>query len=207
MPVEVDQDQRLAEIARATIEVARERGPRGVTLRSVADRLGRSTAFITNYVPSRAQLMVNALERAQRNWSTERAEWLEGRSGLQRLAELARWMCTSSADDQTLRALWIEAIADVKGAARDAYEVVRSTTDSTYDEFLRSAEATAHERAKAIADILYLYCRGFHVKTVEDPQAWTGERVNHTLEYLLQVLLSSADAQVSTPPASSAVER
>lgn len=188
MPIDVDEAVRLSEIARATIRVAEERGGRGVTLRSVADHLGRSTAFITNFVPSRAQLIVNALEYAQVDWNEDRQRQLEGNVGAGRLAALARWMCSTTEDDQVLRGLWIEAIADVR-AATPAYDVVRSVTDETYAEFLRGANELDRAEAQEIADVLYLFCRGFHVKSVEDPDSWTDPRATAALETLLNVLV------------------
>jgi len=191
MPIEVDASERLAEIARATVAVARKRGTRAVTVRAVAEELGRSTAFITYFVPSRARLMVNALEHAQVHWQRERADHLGEQTGVARLVALARWMCTTSAEDTVLRSLWIEVIADIRGDNREAYNVVRATTDSTYDEFLRSAQQTIHSDATAVADILYLYGRGFHVKSVEDPQDWTADRVNRSLDTLVRALLGT----------------
>lgn len=190
MPIEVDASERLAEIAMATVAVARERGTRGVTVRSVADQLGRSTAFITHFVASRTQLMVNALEHAQVHWEQDRAAHLRGLSGWERLVALARWMCSTADGDAVLRSLWIEVIADVRGDNRAAYDIVRATTASTYGEFLSCATEVSRHEAREIADILYLFGRGFHVKSIEDPLGWTTERVNRSLEVLLSALLS-----------------
>lgn len=196
MPIEVDTAERLADIARATIDVAKERGTQAVTLRAVAERLGRSTAYITNFVPSRAHLMANALEHARARWDEDRAAHLGERVGVERLAELARWMCTSSPEEQVLRSLWIEVIADVHGANRRAYEVVRSVTDATYEKFVdgaghveRDGASVDLDEATRIADILYLYCRGSEVKSIEDPDAWTDDRMLRSLEVLLDALV------------------
>ena len=196
MPIEVDTAERLADIARATIDVAQERGTQAVTLRAVAERLGRSTAYITNFVPSRAHLMANALEHARARWDEDRAAHLGERVGVERLAELARWMCTSSPEEQVLRSLWIEVIADVHGANRRAYEVVRSVTDATYEKFVdgaghveRDGASVDLDEATRIADILYLYCRGSEVKSIEDPDAWTDDRMLRSLELLLDALV------------------
>lgn len=196
MPIDVDAEERLADIARATVEVARERGTRAVTLRAVAERLGRSTAFITNFVPSRAQLMANALEHARAEWDRSRAEHLGELVGVERLAALARWMCSSSPEENVLRSLWIEVIADASTEHRRAYELVRGITDATYEKFLAGAGEVRQgdrrvelEQAERIADILYLYCRGFDVKAVEDPETWTDERVQASLEVLLDALV------------------
>jgi AcrR family transcriptional regulator len=191
MPIEVDEAERLSEIADATLAVAQERGTRAVTLRAVGDRLGRSTAFITNFVPSRTHLMVNALEHAQSHWGSERAESLGDAAGLARLVAITRWMCTTTSIDGVLRSLWIEVIADVRSDTRRAYDVVRQVTDATYGEFQASALASELAEPELVADILYLYCRGFHVKTVEDPERWTDDRVNRSLEALLRSLFGA----------------
>ncbi|MFE6964230.1 TetR/AcrR family transcriptional regulator [Agromyces sp. NPDC057679] len=202
MPIEVDHDERLADIARATVEVARERGTRAVTLRAVAERLDRSTAYITNFVPSRALLMANALDHARAQWDESRAAHLGELVGVARLAELTRWMCSSSPEENVLRSLWIEVIADVRGANRRAYEVVRGVTDATYGKFLAGAEHVVQggepvdrDEAAHIADILYLFCRGYEVKAIEDPEAWTDERVQASLEVLLGALVFDGGTQ------------
>lgn len=200
MPIEVDEAERLSEIADATVAVAYERGTRGVTLRAVANRLGRSTAFITNFVPSRAHLMVNALVHAQSRWSVERADVLRDASGLERLVSVSRWMCSSTQMDRVLRALWIEVIADVRGDNRRAYDVVREVTDATFQEFRASAKASEIQDPEQVADMLYLFCRGFHVKTVEDPESWTDERVNRSLEVLLRTLFGTRLDELDARP-------
>lgn len=200
VPREVDEARRLDQIAQATVGVARDRGPHAVTIRAVADRLGRSTAFITNFLPSRAHLMVNALEHAREHWRTDRAARVPARLGLHRLVNLARWMCTSTADDEVLRGLWIEVVADAGGAGRRAFQVVRAVTDETFEEFLRSAKALEIDEASAIADILYLYCRGYEVKAVEDPEVWNTTRVSASLEVLLRLLFEGLPDWPVPPP-------
>ncbi|HJG47134.1 TetR family transcriptional regulator, partial [Corynebacterium variabile] len=62
MPREVDTSARLQRIADATLAVAREQGTRAVTLRAVAKELGGSTTLVTNYLKTRADLILNALD-------------------------------------------------------------------------------------------------------------------------------------------------
>ncbi|WP_353826583.1 TetR/AcrR family transcriptional regulator [Agromyces sp. SYSU T0242] len=203
MPAEVDTAERLADLARATVEVARERGTHAVTLRAVAERLGRSTAFITHYVPSRAELMANALEHARTQWDAERREALGDLVGVERLAAQVRWMCTSSPEESVFRSLWIEVIADVRAGHDRAYELLRSVTDATYASFLDGARAVDRDEAARIADLLYLTCRGYEVKSVEDPEGWPDERVQRSVELLLDTLVfaRSGAAAMSSPAA------
>ncbi len=186
MPHMVDEDERRREISEATLRITEQRGASAVTIRAVADELGRSTAFVTNYVPSRAQLMFNALDHARDLWVNERDEATRRTSGVSRLVELSRWMCQTGTHDTALRSLWIEVIA----GSGEEMKVVTDLTDDTCAEFHESASAAGLERAAEIADILYLYARGFHVKNVEDPANWNDVRVGRALEVLLTSLLT-----------------
>ncbi len=189
MPHAVDEEQRRQEIADATLKIAEMRGANAVTIREVANELGRSTAFVTNYVPSRAQLMFNALNNARDRWTAGRYEATEGRTGIARLVELSRWMCTTSEHDTALRNLWIEVLASTGPATK----VVTDLTDRTFDEFRRGADEAQLEHAAEVADILYLYARGFHVKNVEDPINWSDARVDRALTVLLTSLLGVSE--------------
>ncbi len=185
MPQMVDEQERRQEIAKATLEIAELHGANAVTIRAVADALGRSTAFVTNYVPSRAQLMFNALDYARGAWITGRSHATEGLTGVERLVQLARWMCTTDEHDTALRSLWIEVVA----SSGPEMKVVTDLTDRTFDDFRRSANEASLSGAEQIADILYLFARGFHVKNVEDPVTWNDERVNRALTVLLESLI------------------
>lgn len=186
MPLMIDEQQRRQEIARATLKIADLHGANAVTIRAVADELGRSTAFVTNYVPSRAQLMFNALDYARGDWITGRMQSTEGLTGVERLVRLARWMCTTDEHDTALRSLWIEVVA----GSGPEMKVVTDLTDHTFDDFRRSANEASLSNAEQIADILYLFARGFHVKNVEDPAAWNDDRANRALTVLLESLLA-----------------
>ena len=71
MPRHVDLDERRAAIAAATLRVAAHDGISGVTIRSVSRQLGASTTFITNYLPTRSALLINALQQIEQEWLGE----------------------------------------------------------------------------------------------------------------------------------------
>lgn len=73
MPAEIDRAERLDDIARAVLEIAREHGGQAVTVRAVAARLGGSTTLVTKYLPSRPALLANALRYVRENWAAESA--------------------------------------------------------------------------------------------------------------------------------------
>jgi AcrR family transcriptional regulator len=176
MPIEVDEKRRLDEIAAATVEVARERGLRSVTIRAVAERLGGSTAMITNYVPSRAGLMVNALRHAEGEWRREAEELLEGVPDAERLPALVRRMCAGTSEDVVMRRLLMEIVS--AGPAADGREVEEvAAMARAHRESLGGSVAAAGLPGREIAaDVLHLVLRGYWLSTLEDPQGWPAER-------------------------------
>lgn len=191
MPQSVDEDARRREIAQATLRIAEERGANAVTIRAVAEELGRSTAFVTNYVPSRAQLMFNALDLARGAWVDSRELATEGMPGFERLMTLSRWMVQSDEHDTALRSLWLEVLT----SSGPEMKVVLDITDRTYEAFQDAATEAEIPDAQQIADVLYLFSRGFHVKNVEDPEVWSDERAQEALETLLKWLPSPPDTR------------
>ncbi|MEU6844665.1 TetR/AcrR family transcriptional regulator [Streptomyces sp. NPDC046716] len=188
MPIEVDEAQRLDEIAAATIEVARERGVRAVTIRAVAGRLGGSTAMVTNYIPSRSALMANALRRADKEWGRQEEAALEGADGDERLPALLRWMCTTTPDDEVMRRLLFEIISEGPTAGQEV-EHVRNSTARAHRESLQELAAEAGIPSAADAgDILHLLLRGYWLSTLEDPESWSAERGTQVTLAVLEML-------------------
>ena len=176
MPIEVDEARRLDEIAAATIEVARERGVRSVTIRAVAERLGGSTAMITNYLSNRSDLMLNALRRAEEDWTKDLEGELDGVPERDRLSVAARWMCTTERDDEVLRRLRME-IASAGSSAGSAIEEDRRTTSRrSHEELAALAEEAGVGDPELSADVLHLLFRGYWLSTLEDPEVWSTER-------------------------------
>ncbi|MYW67350.1 TetR/AcrR family transcriptional regulator [Streptomyces sp. SID8379] len=190
MPIEVDEARRLDEIAEATIQVARERGVRSVTIRAVAQELGGSTAMVTNYVSSRAALMINALRLAEAEWGREMAEALDGVEGEERLRAAVRWMCTTERDDEVLRRLLME-IASAGSEAGGEIEAVRRGTSRRYREELGvfAAEAGLAD-AELGGDVLHLLLRGYWLATLEDGEQWPAERGERAILAVLELLKS-----------------
>ena len=59
MPKEVDHDERRDEILTAVAGLLADVGLRGLTIRSLAARLGGSVSVVTHYFPTRHSLLVN----------------------------------------------------------------------------------------------------------------------------------------------------
>ncbi|GAA1698511.1 hypothetical protein GCM10009792_18200 [Microcella alkalica] len=185
MPRPVDSDQRLADIADATVRVARENGAQAVTVRSVARALGGSTTLVTNYLPTRSALIMNALDRARDRWKTER-EGAARNADSTPLEAMLDAVLTSNADDPALRTLILEIVADatLDPQLRDR---MRRESEDFQVELADAATRSGHRNPQLVADILYLALRGSIIASAEDPALWGEAR-------LRSILLEAVDA-------------
>ncbi|MER5439161.1 TetR/AcrR family transcriptional regulator [Streptomyces sp. NPDC002790] len=191
MPIEVDEAKRLDEIASATIQVARDRGVRSVTIRAVAQQLGGSTAMVTNYVSSRAALMINALRRAGADWTRELERAIEGAEGEDRLRAAVRWMCTTEQDDEVVRRLMMEIASAGPGA--EVEDMRRSTARGDREGLGELVAEAGLPDAEVSGDILHLILRGYWLATLEDPESWPAERGERAILAVIDRLRESAD--------------
>ncbi|MCC4908334.1 TetR/AcrR family transcriptional regulator [Microbacterium sp. cx-59] len=186
MPREVDTAQRLADIAAATIAVARRSGAHAVTIRSVARELGGSTTLVTNYLPSRAALVLNALDQGRDRWDAERTAELPHTEPTERLRQLVDRSLSSTGDDSVLRTLILEIVAHAGFEPEMAAALRREST-----QFLELLETTAQEAEcedpALVAQQIYLLYRGAYIASAEDPDRWTEPR-------LRRVILAAVDA-------------
>lgn len=176
MPREVDTDQRLADIAAATLRVARDAGAEAVTIRSVARELGGSTTLVTNYLPSRAALIKNALDRGRDRWLEERDAAIAARPTAERLGALVDWSLSSTAEDAALRTLIFEIVTDaeVEPGLRAALQY-ESAEFREY--FAQTAADAGFADPRHVAELSYVLVRGSYVAMMEDDAYWTEARV------------------------------
>jgi AcrR family transcriptional regulator len=187
MPRAVDHDQRLGDIAAATIRVARAAGAHAVTIRSVALELGGSTTLVTNYLPTRAALILNALDRGRDRWRVELNEALSRAEPEARLAAVIDWALDSTADDPVLRTLILEIVANATLEPVMAESLQRES--AAFREQLRAAAADAgFDDPGAVADIAYLLVRGAYVAATEDPRHWDDAHLRGVIQTAVAAL-------------------
>lgn len=186
MPRDVNLDQRLSDIAAATIAVARTSGAHAVTLRSVATALGGSTTLVTNYLPSRAALILNALDRGRDRWRAELDEALAAVPARERLAAVVEWSLASTADDPVLRALILEIVANAS-VEPDMAATLRRESDL----FRRLLEDAAAESGfpdpRRVAEVTYLLVRGAYIANTEDPEHWDESHVHEVIRATIEL--------------------
>jgi AcrR family transcriptional regulator len=203
MPSAIDTAERLDQIAKATLEVARKDGTAAVTIRSVSAHMGGSTTLITKFIPSRGELLRNAARYVRRDWDSDLDALLGDREGIDRLRVFAAWMCTTTKYDDVIRRQWVEVIATEDPRSPS----IRDVRTEAHGELAMLEEvlegAGLHERAW-LADLLYLAFRGYYVSTVEDPSKWPAKRARKAVDGLLDDLAAPPSAK---PPAAAAGAR
>jgi AcrR family transcriptional regulator len=187
VPIDVDVNERLREIARATIALAEEDGIGAITIRAVATRLGGSTTLVTNYLPNRAELLANAVHHAYGAWNDEFDSQYGDTPPVDRLEALAVWSSSTSGNDAVLRRLLIELLMDHQMEPRLRTEVLERATEHHAQLFAAAVDRRV-EDPSFVADVLFLVLRGFYLTSVEDPGAWTSERVMPTVRRLVELI-------------------
>ncbi|MFE9041313.1 TetR/AcrR family transcriptional regulator [Streptomyces sp. NPDC012421] len=103
-------EERRAEILRAALEVIAERGYRGATLGSVAERVGLTQQGLLHYFPTKEALLVAVLEERDR-WDTSGGRDREGWR-LDLLDSLVEYNAMRPGIVQTFSALLGESVTD-----------------------------------------------------------------------------------------------
>lgn len=189
MPIDVDVQERLDELALATLAVVRREGIAAVTIRSVAREMGRSTTVVTNYLPTRAELVLNAFRHGSKVWDDELATALDGLTGPERLQRALEWWVSSEPLDDALRQLWLEIVITAGSDERFAELVsdLGAADRDRVEEFFGAGAA-----AEPLVDAFLLTLRGFWISAQENPGEWTSERGLRAVR--------AAAAALSTPP-------
>ena len=184
MPREVDAEQRLADIAAATIRVARSAGSHAVTIRSVAKELGGSTTLVTNYLPSRAALILNALDRGRDRWQVALDESLAGAAPMDRFTVVIEWSLTTGPDEPVLRALILEIVANADREPDLRTALHRES--SAYQQLLvEEARGAGYLEPEHVAGLAYLLVRGSYVASAEDPARWDEAQLREVIHATL----------------------
>ncbi|WP_449280908.1 TetR/AcrR family transcriptional regulator [Leucobacter sp.] len=187
MPKDIDPEARLRDIADATVRVARSSGAHAVTIRAVARELGGSTTLVTNYLPSRAALILNVLNRASARWRAEYEASAAGLDSAQRFEALASWEPDPDDTEPVLRALILEIVAnaDVEPTLREA---LRRESEAYRDALRQAATEAGFADPELAADLGYLLLRGAYFANAEDPAHWTAESTRTVVLAALRAL-------------------
>jgi AcrR family transcriptional regulator len=188
MPIQVDVERRTADIAEATFRVAAREGLGALTLRAVAAELGASTTSITNYLPTRFDLLVNAVDRLGEEWRAELEDVLADHDGEAALREIMRRAVSWDSDELLRCQFWVAVLAaphrssDLDHQLFDSEQAIRDLITKVVEQCDIGAPHVA-------ADVLYLFAQGVFSSIVESPGVWTVARLQAAADRLVTALL------------------
>jgi AcrR family transcriptional regulator len=188
MPRPVDHDDRRREIARAALEVLKEKGFRGLTLRSLAAHMGGSQTLITHYFRSRQELVDSLVDVA--------LLWLDSLAAMddptarpsERLRTTLLWMLPLDEDRFVQEQLRLDLLTDRKARIR---------TQHLFDSWGKDLRHTLRDRVQglvpddelgATVDMLRALTDGLCVGVVEHPNRWPTERQIAVIDQALTLL-------------------
>lgn len=187
MPIQVDIDERTREIADATFAVAAREGIGGVTIRSVAAEFGASTTIITNYLPTRADLLINAVEKMTDDWMAELATESVARPAPEALRAVVRTAVAWDDDELVRCQFWVAVLATEPEQVRSQ---VGEVEDGVRDVLRKLIDECGHPEPSIAADQLFLFIQGVSVSIVQRPQSWTPERLAAAAELAVTGILN-----------------
>lgn len=187
MPRDINVEARLNDIAEATIRVARASGSGAVTIRAVARELGGSTTLVTNYLSSRAALILNVLDRASTRWQHEFEQRSTSLDPMARFEALVTLQSDSDDDEPVLRGLILEIVANAEAEPLLRESLLREST-SYRAALLNAAHEAGFEDAELAADLGYLLLRGAYFANAEDSGRWSASRTRDVASATLRAL-------------------
>ena len=112
MPKTVDHDERREEIAQAAIEILAQGGPRMLTMRALARKLGGSLRLVNHYYPTRRALLEGLQEQMDQGWQAE----LDSMDALQvdartRLRNFLTWSLSLDESSRVEERAWLSLLA------------------------------------------------------------------------------------------------
>lgn len=190
MPKEVDHDERRDEILTAVAGLLADVGLRGLSVRSLAARLGGSVTMVTHYFPTRHSLLVSIGPWILKKWQAEIEELANGDADpITKLHEVLAWLIPITPEGFVEERAGLSLLV---GDKKDAVAVqgLRTELDAWLRGLVRDHLAGLVDKAyiEPAVDLLYAVTRGISVSTCEDPLAWPAARQLAVLDDVLASL-------------------
>jgi AcrR family transcriptional regulator len=185
MPRHVDHDDRRREILQATLEVLAQRGPSGLSFRTVAKHMGGSSTLVTHYFRTR-QALLDALVEDMSSWPEEIAELEAGADDpRERLRRFLRWLLPD--DERGLREETARINLLGERGEQLRTEHIYAAWDTNVRELLARhlVDLVPAERIAITLDALRSTTNGITLSVVEHPSQWPQERQFAVLDEVL----------------------
>lgn len=186
MPRQIDREQRRRDILRATCELLAEQGISGLSFRAIAQRLGGSTALITHYFASQAELLDGLAYSMFDEWEAELAG-LEADAGSaqERLSVLLNWLVPQ--DETGIQEERARIVLLGEGMLSAETEVVFASWDKKMRELIYThlQGLVSPEHIDLRVDVLRTMTNGLTLSILEHPDVWDGTRIHAVIDCVL----------------------
>jgi AcrR family transcriptional regulator len=189
MPRNVDRDERRREVARAAIQLLAKRGPRGLTLRALADELGGSITLVTHFYPNRRALLDAVTEQVIEDSATELAALdNEHLAPDERLRQFLTWLLPTTPDALALERgrVMLAAEPDTHFNVQNFYDTWESKTRALIERYLTGLVPA--EEKDFYVDLLRVVGNGVVLSAVEHPKTWTEDKQRAFIDGVIRLL-------------------
>lgn len=199
MPLDIDQDQRREDVARAAAKLVAERGMAAVTFRNLAGEMGCSTTAISHYFDSRNAILAETYRFVVARAGTRRAP-PPGADAHTRLASIDNILPTDEqawGDWVVWLCFWTEALFNPELArlqkeySRDGRRMIEELLQS-----LGCPDGMAHDLSQKAMTTIY----GIAIQAAFDSEFWTPAAQRAALDEVLQPVLALIDAGSTAIP-------
>lgn len=174
------------------MELIADEGTQGVSLRSIAARLGGSKSLVTHYYSSRGALLLDLVTQLSTGWNLELDELLDGvESPHEAVTRLLTWLLPLNEEAQQEERARFQILA-----TRD--EPACLDVLFTFDRQIRTvlggylAQLTPAEEVDTNVDMLRATTDGISLAYYTTPSAWSAERQLATLSGVIAHVLGPA---------------
>lgn len=198
MPRYVDHEDRRAQIVEATLEILADRGPRGLTFRAVAAKLGGSSTLITHYFGTRQELL-DAIVETMSDWPSELDQLeMDTDDEVERLRRFLIWMIPSTEHSLMQERGRINLLGepDAKLRTRHIFERWDVEARELFRRHLGNLVPAGELELKV--DVLRTVTNGLTLSTIEHPDQWPLERQTAVIDEALTALGLHPASPVST---------
>ncbi len=177
MPRNVDRDERRREVTRAAIQLLAKRGPRGLTLRALADELGGSITLVTHFYPNRRALLDAITEQVIEDSTAELAAFDDqDLAPAERLRQFLIWLLPTTPDyiEMERGRVMLASETDAHFNVQKFYDTWESTTRGLIERYV--TPLVPAEEKDFYVDLLRVIGNGVVLSAVEHPKTWTEDK-------------------------------
>lgn len=189
MPRHVDHDLRRREIARAAIKLLADKGPSGLTLRSLAEEMGGSITVVTHFFPNRRAILEAVTSQLIEDGITELAATeLPDLTPAEKLRAFLIWLLPTDTESLQLERgrVLLSAESEAHFNVQEAADIWESTIRPLIEQYV--APLVPESELQFYVDLLRVVQNGVVLSSVEHPKYWTPEKQIEFIDALVPLL-------------------